>query len=494
MKTKNQTSKFMAFLAVSATLLFIAACEKEEPIPDYPAPSLTISETSLTMKPGESQDITMNISAEGGLTSIVVNKNGGLLEEVMLDDSSVTSYSYTILADSDAGEGDVLAYEFIGVNTQDTESEPVALDVSIAVYDAVDIEGTSVYQVDIPEGNTVADGTTIKFAKDRKYLLGGSLNFPGNTSLVVEEGVHIYFATGGDELLYIKVEGIAEINGTSSNPVVMTSDKELKSGEDAQPNDWLNFEIEGDGNGSNHGVIEYLRIEYAGDRAFRLDNVGNGTQISYVQVFMGDTEGVMVTDGDVNLKYILSTNTGDSNFRLGDAYSGMGQFLIANNTIQGEEAFYIREDSEVILANVTVTGPGKASGFENAGIRFRSSKGGKVYNAIVTALPDWGVRSDSIPTDIDGARVLAYSNVYDNDSRDDDFADVFFTETSFSNSEDPVAGITTDSFVPNAETASSFDPSSLDAFFTPASFKGAIQDGNNDWTKGWVRNPDGSIR
>jgi len=494
MRSLLRVKKLLATAFALSMLLMFNGCKKDDPEPDYPAPSITVSEESLELKPGESTSLTLTIVAEGGLESIVVNKNGGFMEEITLSDKTVTTYDYTITADTDVAEGDVIEYEFIGVNTQEKESGAVDVVVNIAVYTSMDVDGTKVYEVDIPENNLVPEGTTIKFAKDRGYYLTGSLNFPENTTLVAEEGATIYFTA---DSIFIYVEGTVDIQGTSSNPVVMTSAKTIINGEEPAAGDWMNFELEGTGNGSDLGTIKYLRLEYADDRGFRLDNVGNGTDISYVQTYEIKEEGVMVTDGDVNLKYIVSTNSEDSNFRLGDSYQGMGQFLIAINSTKGEEAFYIRDDSQVKLANVTVVGPGVNTaddGFENAGVRFRSSNGGEVYNAIVTGLPDWGVRSDSIPTDIDGDRVLAYSNVYDNDSRDDDFADVFFTETSFNNSEDAIAGITVGSIVPDSEATSSFNPSSIDAFFDAATFKGAIQNAANDWTVGWVKNPDGSIR
>jgi hypothetical protein len=119
MKTLNQLSTKLGFLAFVAFLLTFTACKKDDPEPDYPAPSLSISTNDLTLKPGASEDITLTIDAEGGLNSIVVNKNGGLLEEIELTDKDVTSYTYTITADNNADEGEVIEYEFIGVNTQD---------------------------------------------------------------------------------------------------------------------------------------------------------------------------------------------------------------------------------------------------------------------------------------------------------------------------------------------------------------------------------------
>ena len=237
-------------------------------------------------------------------------------------------------------------------------------------------------------------------------------------------------------------------------------------------------------------------MEYTGDRAFRLIDCNNTNDIAYVQVFQSSDEGIMITNGDVNLKYIVATETGDSNYRLGEAYAGKIQYAIAwNSAIDGGEAFYLRETSNVTMANVTIVGPGTDSGFGNDGIRLRSTTGGKIYNAVVTGMPGFGIRAQEVvPTDIDGASVFAYSHVYDNVERDRSDANIFFDEASFMNSEDAISGIAVGSIAPSSTETSGFDPSSIDSFFDAAAFKGAIENAANDWTVGWVKNPDGTIR
>jgi hypothetical protein len=49
-------------------------------------------------------------------------------------------------------------------------------------------------------------------------------------------------------------------------------------------------------------------------------------------------------------------------------------------------------------------------------------------------------------------------------------------------------------FVPDAAPSTSFDPSTIDSFFQSVSFAGAVENAANDWTTGWVKNPDGTIR
>jgi len=422
-----------------------------------------------------------------------------LLETIALN-ATATSFTYnTQTVPSDASEGQEYIYQFLLADNANQESSRVDLTINAALYDEITIGSETLYDVTIPQDGIVATGTSIKFIAGRNYYITKPLSFDDGSSLTIEEGVTVYMKkpTEVDELLIeITINPGSQISiiGTATNPVVLTSSATLTG--DPEPGDWERLDLDGNSN----GVIQYLRTEYA-EIGLRVDNCDDSNIIEYVTVFKSSDEGFYITDSNVNAKYLAAIETGDSNFRLGGEYSGNLQFLIAYNVGGGEEAFYMRDDSNTTLANVTAVGPGKETNlapdeFENGGIRFRSPIGGKVYNAVITGMPDWGVRvQEVVPTDIDGTVVFAYSNVYENDSRNDDVdGDIFFDEASFNNSEDVIAGIATGSIVPTTEEVSSFDPSTLGSFFSAALFKGAIQDSSNDWTSGWVKNPDGTIR
>ncbi len=483
-----------------SALIFISSCGDDDPEPVLSDPVLSLDgDATMVAKPGQAIEVDLTIDAEGGLSSIIVNRDGGFLEEIEITDPEATTFSYTgQTVPGEANEGATITYSFVGVNTQDKESESVDFEISVALYDMVSSSTVGdVFNVTIPTDGLVTDGTSILLAQGRSYYIGSSLVFESGSGLTIEEGVVVYLNANAEDAVGLEVgAGVAvSIAGTATAPVVMTSSK-VMVGETPEPGDWDNLEIEA----TSNSTLKYVRMEYGGDRVFRLRNMDDSNDISYINVFKSEDEGIMVTDGNVNMKYLVATQTGDSNFRLGDEYSGSIQFAIAWNSEDGGEAFYLRESSDVTLANVTVVGPGKETinpptEYGNSGIRFRSSVGGKVYNAVITGLPDWAVRAQEVtPTDIDGPVVFAYSHVYDNDSRDDDDADIFFTEGGFANSEDAIDGITTGSIIPASTASSDFDPSSLGSFFTSATFKGAIENAANDWTTGWVKNPDGTVR
>ncbi|MGC4234991.1 MAG: hypothetical protein QM594_18610, partial [Niabella sp.] len=246
-------------------------------------------------------------------------------------------------------------------------------------------------------------------------------------------------------------------------------------------------------------------------------DVGAATNISYVQIFKSTTEGVMITNGNAKLKYIVATDCEGGSYRLGDSYEGFMQFIIsASSTYFAElDDFTIREDAKLVIANATILGPG--SGASNThGIRMRANAAPKMYNCIVSQFPRRGVRVvDNVQvTNLNGLAVFAYSYVFNVPSdpyRDNGvlFAGTFnadgtplqntfhnnvLAKTGNNYTLSTIAGIGVGDFVPDAETASAFNPATIDPFFTAASFVGAVKNDAEDWTKGWVKNADGTIR
>ena len=59
-----------------------------------------------------------------------------------------------------------------------------------------------------------------------------------------------------------------------------------------------------------------------------------------------------------------------------------------------------------------------------------------------------------------------------------------------------IPGIGVDQFVPSSTVTAleNFDPSTVNPVFESATFVGAVENTANDWTVGWAKNPDGTIR
>lgn len=515
MKINLTKTLWLCAFMLSAGLM-IAGCKKNET--NYPQPQLTIEGSdTLDAKAGETVNVMLNLNAGGGAKSIVVTKGGGFLKEIPLH-GDASKFEYTTLPiEAGMEEGEIIEYGFILVNNNNVDSEEVPLTIRVETYDKITLGNATLYNIAIPADGIVASGSTVKLVKGRNYYLSQSLTFETDAHLTIEEGVHVYMNADAQFPVQVDIQGQAQIAGTATAPVVFTSSKVL-TGNDASIGDWAAFRLTGSGNTSNNGSIKYLRLEYTGDRGLRLSNVGAATVIDFVQVYKADGEGVMITDGNANLKHIVATDCEGGSYRLGDKYAGFMQNIISVNSAYFDELddFAIREDAAPVIANLTVLGAGKDLDDDTHGIRIRANAAPKIYNAIVAQFPRRGIRVvDNVKiTDMNGAAVFAHSYVFDvprDPYRDlaTAFAGTFdasgaIATNPFNNNVTnrsgstytllTIPGIGVADFVPDEEKTSTFNPSTINAFFHSAAYVGAVKNTAEDWTKGWVKNPDGTIR
>lgn len=518
MRKSNLSSAKIILFLLSVLVIGLISCEKKED-PIFSNPEISIEGDDLIeVKRGTAFDVVLKLNAEGGNQELLVYKNGGLLESVPLS-SEASSYTYSNQSiPEDAVEGEEFEYEFSLVNTQNVESEKVRLTISTLAYDPIDVGGHKLYELDVPEDGIVEEN--YKLVKGRNYYIPSTMKFQDGTSFTIEEGVKVYLKSDAEPSVDIVLyEGSnVEIAGTAVNPVVFTSENEL-TGSGGVPGDWGVFNIKGDGVGTNSGSIHYLRLEFGGDRNFRLQNVGSGSDIDHVQVFKAAGVGIMPTDGDVNLKYIIATDCTGGGYRLGDEFSGNMQFGISHisETFGDNVEVQIRETASPVLSNFTIIGPGEESD-NTTGIRMRTSSSGKIYNTIIAEFPRRGLRLNDavIVTDLDGPTVFAYSYIfhvgkdpYRDDTEngnlfqgyiDDDgvFQNPFYNNvTGLDDKGDPVlvaiSGISPDSLIPDDKQVSDFDPALIDDFFSAAPYVGAIADASDLWPLNWAKKPDGTL-
>ncbi|RPD93378.1 hypothetical protein EGM88_12815 [Aureibaculum marinum] len=513
-----KTINFNRISMLSSIFLIIfalASCSSDDDPKELPAiPILSIDgDNEVVVKNGETIHVTLSLNAAGGNKSLVVNKGGGFLEEIPLN-ATASTYTYSNQSvDENAEEGEEIEFEFILVDTENQESSAVSFKVFSAKYDLITIGSEKVYDVNI-SGGVVESGTNIKFIEGRNYYISEDVTFLDGSSLNIESGVTVYLNAGQEPSVGIKAESgtLVDIQGTATNPVVMTSSKTLTG--DAKAGDWDTFELED----MSNAVVRFLRSEYA-DTGLRLDNCDNTNTVEYIQSFMSSGEGIYITDNNINLKYLINTKSEDSGYRIGDDYNGKMQFIINVGADNDESEFYVRENASVIAANMTLLGPGEDAEEGGDLIEIKSEANTfKIYSSIVAESVDEDIKfSGDMPiTDLNGVNVLAYSYFFNNDDPLKDNASDFFgtfnedgslaTNPFFNNAialeEDgdidfeKIDGIGVDDFIPDATVTAkeSFDPSTIDSFFTSVTFVGAVENEANDWTKGWVKNPDGSIR
>lgn len=516
----KKTLKFKSLSMLFSVLLIaftIASCSSDDDkvTPDNPTISI-IGDNMVTVKNGETINVMLKLNAPGNNKSLVVNRKGGFLEEIALQPTE-TEYTYSNqIVPSDAEEGEEYVYEFLLVDTHNQESGSVKFTVQAASYDEVTVLGKTLYNATITTDGIVPQGTNMKLISGRNYFISSPLLFEEGTSLTIEEGVHIYLDAEASTPVEIRVDDGATVSiiGTATDPVVFTSSKSIDGS--AEPGDWDRFRY-GD---VQEGIFQYVRSEYA-DTGIRFGDVDNSNTIDHVTVYKAKDRGIYITNGNVDAKYLVAIDSEGGSFRIGDDYSGKLQFGIGwiNERFTDNQELEIRETSSPTIANFTLLGPGVEN--ENThGVRLRANSKGKVYSTLVTEFPRRGVRlnDDVVVTDLQGETIFAYGyvvNVPRDPFRDDtdngnpfqgyidddgNFQNPFFNNVTGLDGNDPileeVAGIGPADFIPDSPitTKGSFDPTSIDSWFTSTTFVGAIENEANDWTKGWVKNPDGSIR
>jgi hypothetical protein len=210
---------------------------------------------------------------------------------------------------------------------------------------------------------------TVTLDASKVYLLtstcvvrsGGKLIIPAGT---VIRGVADLTATPKlYALITVERGGMIEVNGTSTNPVVMTSNKAAGSRDrgdwgglvlcgKAVNNQGLDVQLEGFNNvavdntlgkfggtddADNSGVVKYVRIEFAGlafepnkeVNSLTMGSIGSKTEIEGVQCSFGNDDAFEWFGGTVNCKKLISYKTTDDDFDTDFGYRGAVQFGIA---------------------------------------------------------------------------------------------------------------------------------------------------------------------
>ncbi|MCA1965627.1 MAG: hypothetical protein LDL23_03140 [Flavobacterium sp.] len=182
------------------------------------------------------------------------------------------------------------------------------------------------------------------------YNLTGSFIVRGGATLTIPAGTRIEATGGTASYIAIAQDGLLYVNGTSTNPVVMTSGNAVKA-----TGDWGGLVIcgrastnkggstgqtatsevgdltyGGTENDDSSGVIRYLRVEYTGaafnaDKEFNgvsLFGVGSGTVFEYVQAYKSGDDGIEFFGGAVNPKYLIALHSEDDAVDFADGFSG----------------------------------------------------------------------------------------------------------------------------------------------------------------------------
>ena len=210
---------------------------------------------------------------------------------------------------------------------------------------------------------------TVTLDASKVYLLtstcvvrsGGKLIIPAGT--VIRGAADLTATPKLYALITVERGGMIEVNGTTTNPVVMTSNKAAGSRDrgdwgglvlcgKAVNNQGLDVQLEGFNNvavdntlgkfggtddADNSGVVKYVRIEFAGlafepnkeVNSLTMGSVGSKTEIEGVQCSFGNDDAFEWFGGTVNCKKLIAYKTTDDDFDTDFGYRGAVQFGIA---------------------------------------------------------------------------------------------------------------------------------------------------------------------
>lgn len=259
---------------------------------------------------------------------------------------------------------------------------------------------------------------------------GATLTIPAGTRIIAEpNGVQNYLAV----LRGSKIE----IEGSSSNPVVMTSGASTPSPGDwgglvilgrsttnllnpATPDDLPTSEVGqlpygGTIADDDSGSIRYLRLEYVGGalngtqelNGLSLYAVGSETEIEFVQVFQCSDDGVEFFGGTVNVSNIALVGAEDDSVDWTEGYTGTITDVYVEQRVDGDSGFemdgfntdFSNEGGFVsvpTINNATVIGTGDSS----RAFRLRAGTGGIFSNIIVQDFERGVVVEDDTADDI----------------------------------------------------------------------------------------------
>lgn len=275
----------------------------------------------------------------------------------------------------------------------------------------------------INDGEVILNAGTV-------YKLSGRLQVNNGATLTIPAGTRIEGVGGTASFIAVAQGGKININGTATNPVVMTSGLAVKA-----PGDWGGFVICGKApinrvtggastaqsevaeltyggtiSNDNSGSVRYLRIEYAGaafnsEKEFNglsLFGVGSGTIIEFIQTFHGADDGFEFFGGTVNTSNLVAFGNEDDQFDWTEGWIGTNtnwygkiSFGKGNRGIEADNfelGFANTPFSNPRINNLTLVGPGStALGTtypENDGLKLRRGTRGIMTNVVVSGWAD----------------------------------------------------------------------------------------------------------
>jgi len=235
------------------------------------------------------------------------------------------------------------------------------------------------------------------------YTLTGVFSVEAGVTLTIPAGTTIISQTGTDRYIVVQKGGMIDIQGTSGNPVIMTSANE-------NPGDWGGLVIAGNAtttegvdaiaevggiiyggtdDGDNSGSIEYLVINYAGAQinaesqynGLSLYAVGSGTSISNVAILNGTDDGVEFFGGTVSASNIYLENNEDDAIDWTEGWNGTLSDAYVLHTIAG---FSTVVEADGVNGNPTLANLTAVSTEGGIALQFKKESGATITGLSLT--------------------------------------------------------------------------------------------------------------
>ncbi|OSY88725.1 multidrug transporter [Tenacibaculum holothuriorum] len=265
--------------------------------------------------------------------------------------------------------------------------------------------------------------TDLTLQANKEYLLNGSLIMAAGTTLTIQQGVTVKALAAGSDV-YIAISQGAKIDaqGTSSSPIVFTSNastpkagdwggliilgkapiNSVSGGTATSTSEIASLPYGGNIANDNSGTLKYVRVEYSGGSAdgqsenngFSFYGVGNGTTVEYIQMFEGKDDGIEFFGGTVNVSYVSVVNAQDDSIDWTEGYTGTIKDAYVKHGAdhdKGIEADGYNTDignnsnpiffSKPTVTNLTIIGLGSNS--DNEAVRLRAGTQGIFDNILI---------------------------------------------------------------------------------------------------------------
>lgn len=285
------------------------------------------------------------------------------------------------------------------------------------------------------KGNYTADLT---LDSSKCYTITGPTIFEDGTTLTIPAGTVIKAAaTGADVYLAIGQGAKIMAEGTSSQPIIFTSNantpnagdwgglillgkapiNSVAGGTATSTSEIASLPYGGNISDDNSGTLRYVRVEYSGGKAdgqsenngFSFYGVGNKTIIEYIQMFEGKDDGVEFFGGTVNVNNVSVVNAEDDSIDWTEGYTGtITDAYVKHGTDhdKGIEADGYNTDignlsnpkffSKPTVTNLTIEGLGSSTG--NEAVRLRAGTQGIFTNVLLVGFAE-GFDLDGDATD-----------------------------------------------------------------------------------------------